>query len=440
MSLAEVSPLPSLHRRRASEALNPNIMILFMVCLALPLIVQIASLRLSPYRLVLLAMFLPCVFGWLCGRAGPVRLGDILILGLAGWCAISLFLRHGVADGIEAAGIVFVETLTPYLLARLCIRDLASFQAMVRALIWIVIGLLPFAIVETLTGWNAILDGLGKILPTYSDVPKPSRMGLDRVQGPFEHPILFGVFCGPALALGYYTLKRRSRLLRTFTVSATAALSLSSGPLTALIAQAGMVLWDRMLGRFAGRWILLGGLSAAAYVLVDVISNRTPAEVFISYAAFNSETAYNRLLIWEWGWVNIWQNPFFGIGNDDWQRLWHMTSSFDMFWLHRAMVHGLPAGLLNLGLFFWLLISLVRLKSLSQPEANCRTGLVISMIGFFVAGMTVHFWNATFVWLMFLLGSGIWLMDRQFGDPLQSDEADSEPRPTSVPKGLLAVR
>lgn len=439
MSLVEASPLPSLPRSRASDAFNPKVMILFMVCLALPLIVQVASLRLSPYRFVLLAMFLPCVFGWLCGVAGRIRFGDILILGLAGWCALSFLLRHSVANGIEAAGIVFVETLTPYLLARLCIRDLEGFLTMVRALIWIVIGLLPFAIVETLTGWNAILDGLGKLLPTYSDVAKPSRMGLDRVQGPFEHPILFGVFCGPALALGYYALAHRHRLLRVFTVSMTAALSLSSGPLTALMAQAGMVLWDRMLGRFAGRWMLLGVLSAVAYVVVDVLSNRTPAEVFISYAAFNSETAYNRLLIWEWGWVNIWQNPFFGIGNDDWLRLWHMTDSFDMFWLHRAMVHGLPAGLLNLMLFLWVLIALVRKQGLPPHEANCRTGLVISMIGFFVAGMTVHFWNATFVWLMFLLGSGVWLLDRQPGDALQSGNTRSEPKPKPVPKGLLAA-
>ena len=33
------------------------------------------------------------------------------------------------------------------------------------------------------------------------------------------------------------------------------------------------------------------------------------------------------------------------------------------------------------------------------------------MTGFFLVGWTVHFWMATYVLFMFLLGSGMWLLE-----------------------------
>ena len=408
--------------------------ILFMACLAVPIILQLGSIRLSPYRIVLLAMCLPCIWAWLSGAMGRAQTPDLLVLGIAGWSALSFLHVHGVRNGLEAAGIVFIETLIPYLLARLYIRSLDDFLAMVRMLVVVVMILLPFAIIETVSGWNSLIDAIGSMFPTFPDVAKPLRLGLDRVQGPFEHPILFGVFCGSALALGFYAF-RQHRLLITAAVFLTSALSLSSGPMAALVAQVGMIAWDRTFLRHSSRWIWLIALSIAAYVTVDLISNRSPVEVFISHLAFNSDTAYNRILIWEWGWVNIWQNPWFGLGNGDWQRLWFMTPSVDMFWIQRAMVHGLPVGLFYQLVFIWLICRLVRLQELEERTSRCRAGLVICYIGLYCAGMTVHFWNATFVWLMFLMGSAGWLLDSNRLVGLRPDPAELL-YPTS-PKGIL---
>ena len=33
------------------------------------------------------------------------------------------------------------------------------------------------------------------------------------------------------------------------------------------------------------------------------------------------------------------------------------------------------------------------------------------MTAFFVVAWTVHFWNATYVLFMFLMGSGVWMLD-----------------------------
>lgn len=413
-------------------------MTVFVACLAVPIIIQLGPLRLSPYRIVLLLAFLPCISGWLVGAFGRTRAPDLIVLAIAGWSAVSFIRVHGAVEGIESAGIVFVETLTPYLLARLCIRSLAEFQAMVRLLVCIVVFLSPFALIEVMTSWNGLIYSFDLLFQTFPDIAKPSRLGLDRVQGPFEHPILFGVFIGSSLALSYYSLLRY-RVLISGGCGVVASLSLSSGPLTALIAQAGMIVWDRLLSGFQNRWIVAILLAVVGYVVVDLVSSRSPAEVFISYAAFNSETAYNRLLIWDWGWVNIWQNPWFGLGNNDWQRLWYMTASVDMFWVQRAMVHGLPVGALNQILFFVLVFGLSRIRGLDARVSDCRTGLIFCLIGFYVGGMTVHFWNATFVWLMFLMGAALWMFDVDATETADQTQSSKDTSSSETPKGLLAI-
>lgn len=412
--------------------------ILFIVGLVLPIVFHLGTFRLSPYRLVLVTMFIPCLIQWLSGGMGRRSWPDIFAFGIAGWSAIAILRVHGAGnmDAIEAAGIVCIETLTPYLLARLCIRNASAFQSMVRLHILSALILLPFALIETLTARNPILDLIGTVLHTYPDVEKPARLGLDRVQGPFEHPILFGVFCGSGFALGYYALGPAWRLARAALSATVAALSLSSGPLSALSAQAALIAWDRIFAGIRGRWILLGALAVLAYFVIDLVSTRSPVEVFISYAAFNPQTAFSRVLIWEWTWFNTWQNPWFGLGNNDWQRLWFMTDSIDMFWMHRTMVYGLPVGILNQLLFFWIVIALARKSGLDAVAAGCRKGLIVCLAGLYIAGMTVHYWNATFVWLMFLLGSSGWLIDLRTTRRLAHPQALLAPMMTG-PRGLM---
>ncbi|MEM7211016.1 MAG: O-antigen ligase family protein [Pseudomonadota bacterium] len=435
MTLAQ--PVPTLSPAYRSTSGLPTTVIAFLICLALPVVFHAGGLRLSPYRLVLLAAFLPFVLRWLSGDAGRVRPPDLIVLAIAVWSAFSFIVVHGTT-GIEAAGIVFIETFVPYLIARVCIRDLAGFKAMVQLLFRIILVLLPFAMIETLTSENLLNAIVDIALQTYPDVEKPPRLGLDRVQGPFEHPILFGVFCGSAFALVFYTLRQSMRLRRAGVVFVTAGLSLSSGPLSALIAQFGLLIWDRLMVSLPNRWGVLAALSIVAYVVVDLLSNRTPAEVFISYAAFNSETAYNRLLIWEWTWVNVWDHPWFGLGNGEWKRLWFMTPSVDMFWMQRTMVHGLPVGLLNIALLLWLVIAVALRGDLAPETAECRKGLIISLASLFIAGMTVHFWNATFVWYMFLLGSTVWILNAPERRAFASETDDGDTPKVLTPCGLMA--
>ena len=119
-----------------------------------------ARLRLSPYRLVLIATFIPCLVAWLSLSAGRIRLPDILMLLTATWPAIALIHLHGVEEAIQPAGIFVIETFGTFLFARRHIRDVFAFQRMVRCLVLMVLVLLPFAAYETLTGSPILINGL----------------------------------------------------------------------------------------------------------------------------------------------------------------------------------------------------------------------------------------------------------------------------------------
>ncbi len=131
---------------------KPSILIpIFIFTLASPVLFYLGTVRLSPYRLVLIATFIPCLIAWLSGSVGRIRLPDIFMLLTAAWGAIVLLSHHGI-DGLQSAGIFVIETFGAFLFARRYIRDVIAFQRMVKYLALMVIFLLPFAIYENVAG------------------------------------------------------------------------------------------------------------------------------------------------------------------------------------------------------------------------------------------------------------------------------------------------
>jgi len=200
---------------------------------------------------------------------------------------------------------------------------------------------------------------------------------------------------------------------------------LLSGAYVALAAQCGLITWDFSTREWRHRWRLLGMLCIVAYVVVDMISNRFPIEVFIEYLTFSHHNSYNRILIWEYGTAEVWRHPVFGIGMTEWERPYWMSGSMDNFWLVAAIRYGLPAFVFFAGATLLICLQLGRLQQIKPEIKQCRTGLLVSIGGLVIAGCTVHFWNATYCLFMFLLGSGMWMLDQ---------DNSGQPRP-QVKKG-----
>ena len=405
-------------------------MTLLIIGLVLPWVISLGPLAFSGYRLVLLAMTVPCIVMWLSGKVGKVRAADILLVLFCLWSAVSLIVVHGPEGAIEPAGMLFIESFGAYLLARCFIRTPQDFYNAIKLLFVVVVAMLPFALIEALNGSKPILDLARTIAPAIQPTDTGRRMGLFRVQGPFEHSILFGVFCGSILATTFLVLGRNlglfQRALMVGAVCVTAFLSLSSGPLTALAAQGGLLLWNGLLRNVPSRWRILWGLVIASYFFVDMASNQSVPEFYISKFAFDTQSAWYRILIWDYGSASVLAHPWFGVGLNEWSHPDWMTSSIDMFWLVPAMRYGLPAAILILAAFMCALFSVGFKKGLNEELVAYRTAYLIVMTGFFLVGWTVHFWNATYVLFMFMLGSGMWLLDA--GSVATTDRASARRR------------
>lgn len=419
--------------------------VLFIIALLVPWSVLIGPLRLSAYRVVLLATVLPCIVLWVRGRAGRIRMPDMLLLLYCLWCFLSLAAAHGAASGLQSGGIMFIETFGAYLLARCYIRDAEDFKNVIRLVAWVVVCLLPFSLYETLTGKKLILDTLSAVAPTFQYTVAEMRMGLRRVQGPFEHPILYGVFCASIFAMTFMILGEGrnvvSRWLWTVLVGFTALLSLSSAPIAAITLQLSMMVWNGALRQFSYRWKLLWGLAITAFLVIEIGSNQTPIQFYISHFTFDQQTGWYRLWIWQYGSASVMNHPLLGIGFADWARpAWMITDSIDNFWLVIALRHGIPALLLMFGTYLTIVSGVVINKKVNPKLENYYTAFLICMATYFFIGTTVHFWTAAYAWFVFLMGAGVWMLETRPGGSTSTTEEDPTARRREALSRRAAVR
>ena len=387
--------------------------VVLLVSWVMPFQFYVGALRLTPYRAALLLLFVPCLVWLARGRAGRMRLPDILLVLFSAWSMVSLVVIHG-AGGIQTGGIAVLETLTPYFLARCCIRTADDFYALARALTAILAVLLPFALYEAFTGHNLYLEIASRIFPSIGITDKDPRWGLRRVQLFFEHPILMGVCCGSVLALTQMVVGREQSFARRWAQSGvvflTAALSLSSGPLSGLMVQLALMGWNRALGWLRARWTLLIVLIGAFVLAVELFAKRPLPNILLSFA-FDPDSAFFRIVIWNYGTLSVANHPLFGVGMGSWDRPSWMAPSIDMFWLYNAITYGLPGGVLMLGFFAVACLTVGRTPNLSPRHYDYRTAYLIAMASFFLTGWMVHFWNGTYVFFLFMVGAGIWIRD-----------------------------
>ena len=391
--------------------------VFFILSIPFPFYFHIGPIVIHSYRLVLLLTLIPTVLIWITGRAGGIHLPDILLVCFVAWASMTFAIAHGMTEAIEPSGALLLETFGAYLLGRVYIRDASSFLAMARLLFLIVLVLMPLALIESVINRSLILELFGWLGNVPARNPMEMRMGLYRSQVTFIHPIHYGIFCASVFSLTYFVVaryrSRGGRLIRTMAVGAATFFSLSTGAFVALMMQMALTAWDYFLRRVPRRWALLGLLAIAAYIAISLLSNRTPFHVFVTYLTFNVGSSYNRILIWNFGTDEVMRNPLFGIGYGEWERPSWMGSSMDNFWLVIAVRHGLPAFFLFSAGVLLVMYRLGRWKTQDLELADYRKGLLISLGGLVIAGVTVHFWSQIYVLFMFLLGSGVWMLDFQ---------------------------
>lgn len=422
---------------------------LYLLAVIIPVGLQVGPLMLTGLRLLLMVTILPLLVQMFTGRFGRVYATDVLFVAHLAWATLALLVNNP-GSVIEQTGSVGMEFLGGYAIGRAYIRSREDFIALCRALIWIVLIMAPFAVFETLTSRSLWLEALRAVpaVQTVADVRSDPRslfgMTLERVQLGFAHPIHFGLFCSVTFSMCFVAMEGTFGHLRRWLTAAalafTTCLALSSGALLAIALQCGLILWALLLPNLAWRWWLLVGLGVLAYVTIDLLSNRTPIEVFMSYATFSAHNAYWRALIFEWGLKNVWANPILGLGLNDWFRPAFMhSSSVDNFWLLMAMRYGIPAFLfVTLG-YLLVLVHLMRRDFSSDPVLRqLRRAWVFTFLGLSFTLCTVHVWTAIYSFTFFLLGAGVWMISVTPQEEATADPAEEWPRGPVFARDLAA--
>ncbi|WP_146036553.1 O-antigen ligase family protein [Pseudotabrizicola formosa] len=430
----------------------PLPVIFYLLAVVFPVVFNLGPIVMTLVRIVLLIMVLPMLVGLFMGRFGKLIPTDGLFLLHLIWMVVALAVTTP-AQVITQSGSVGVEFIGGYLMGRCYIRDRASFLALCRWLVLLVLLSLPFALHETITGHPLIVETIRSIpgLTSVGVVYAVPRMGLERVQLVFAHPIHYGLFCSVVFSMCFVALKdvfsASRRVISSFIIMLCGFLALSSGALLAVVLQIALITWATLFARVRWRWWLLVGLFVLAYVVIDILSTRSPIRVFMSYATFSAHNAYWRGIIFEWGVKNIFGDAaenipaavWFGIGLNDWVRPVYMYSgSMDNFWLVTAIRYGMP-GLILLSLGMILVIFHVMRRNFEGDPAliNIQRAWVFTMLGLSFTLSTVYVWSNIFSFVFFIFGTGVWLMTTS---PLKEAEeaATLHSGDTADPKALAS--
>jgi hypothetical protein len=414
--------------------------IIYLVAVVTPVNVNVGPVFLSSVRAVLLVMFIPMLVRLLTGKVGRLLITDVFFLLFIVWGIVALTITSP-GQAISQTGSVGLEFIGGYLMGRIYVTDRTTFIALCRWLVVLVLVSVPFALYEALTGKPIIVEYLQKI-PGITSAPIVTiagRMGLERVQYTFAHPIHYGLFCSVAFSLCFVALKDvynlPKRLMSSLIIMLSGFLALSSGALLAIALQIALITWSLVFASLRARWWMLCGVFVLAYLVIDLLSNRSPIFVFMSYATFSAHNAYWRSIIFDWGVKNIIGDlslnippaPWFGLGMGDWVRPSFMHSgSMDNFWLVVAVRYGIP-GLIFLLVGYIFAIFRIMKRNFDGNVAllQIRRAWVFTFLGLSFTLSTVFVWSNIYSFVFFIFGAGIWLI---MVEPEVSSPAGSEPK------------
>ncbi|WP_136637786.1 O-antigen ligase family protein [Pseudooceanicola onchidii] len=408
-------------------------LMIFLLCLFMPFLREVGGLALTPTRLFLLATMLPFLYKLVSGQIGRFTWVDGFMLLHGLWVFVALIAVHGT-ERIPFAGITVVELVGGYFAGRVLVRDAEDYRWFLRFIFVVLLCLAPLVLIESLTGKLIIPDFFRGIFDTPTrDRSARGRMGMERVQMVFDHPILWGLFCVTMLA-NFVMLLHGRGVLRWFAAIFVLWLtmtSLSSGPLLACFLSLFLLAWNWIM---KGRWKLLIILSIILYVGVDMASNRTPVTILISNLTFNSLSAWTRIAQFDAGMESVRNNPLFGIGFNEMPRPSWVNASIDNFWLVSAVRYGVIA-VVSVMLAFISHLWLASRLTISNLDTNrLRIGHLIAFSTHFFVLATVHVWSAVGVFIMFYMGAGAWLYTSQLDiDPDMPDPEEEGPQQATSP-------
>ena len=407
-------PLPAAAMQAQATAVSlwPAIIVTWLLIVPPMITFSIGTFIFFPYRALLLFLT-PWIIQHVVRGAIKLGFGDFLVCAMLAWIFVALTFTEGFDKAIANGGASAIDIGISYFLARCTLTSVSAGRKFLSYVGPVLLFAGCTVAAETVTGRYLVqplfAQFFGRELTSNVFTEVNQRLGLIRGTGPFPHPILAGLLLAslmPIYSLSGLKIRALSigvfaAILSMATLSSAAFLSLTfSSALIAyeLMAQfAPFLTWRRLLNGmlFVGIFLQFAAKGGIISIIVNTLS-------------FDKYTAYYRLLIWQYGSLNVAKHPWIGIGFGEWERPLWMPPSVDNYWLFTAMNYGLPNTLARL----LLPIFAVTLSSLAMANVNNRDrrfvlGWAIAVALMTLMGFTVSFWGVTQTWYFFIIGGAI---------------------------------
>lgn len=388
---------------------------------------NVSGLEITPYRLLLMALFPYIIFGLFTNKNTRWHLCDLLALGVCVWPMIALLANTGIGQSIESGGILFLETFVPYFLARLSITNYDRLKAISMTVFHIIIILVCLGLLDIITGRHITHEIAQAITGNVHRITGDQRFGIIRAIGPVDHSIIYGSICATGIAIAIAFYRRRAKYFPMVIISILGVItSLSSAPLLTMVAQIGLLTWSKLFSGNRKKWIFLSLAIIFVYIVIDILSNRDPFKVMFSYLLFNEHNGYVRYNMWAnslYLSTLTFFNGIFGYGfstdmfdllaNSFWSNL--MKRTVDSYWMVILLRYGWVMLLLNVAFIFTVFkrnLDLGR-RTKSKRQRILNEAWLVAVISFSLLACTVHFWGATISFYMFILGAAMIKPDTQ---------------------------
>ena len=395
--------------------------ILFVISIFIPVEFHylVGTLRIEAYRVVL-GLTLIYAFINLKKVLEQADIIDILLFIFAILATSSLIYNHGLQKGIESSGILIIEILGAFYLARLFITTPKAYYQINMWFVTVLAVLVVFSLYEAfarhriLHEWAKSLtghDALDYRLYTHYYI----RMGIMRTTNLFAHPILYGTIGAiffPFIVLLTLFRFKISYLIRAVAIFVGMVSTLSSAPLLSVAFQGMTAVLTRFWSGGKRFWFGFGFIALSGMILINTISNRGFFAILVSYLTFNPVTGYYRMLQWQYSMDDILEHPLFGIGLHDWTRPEWMNNSIDSFWLLMTLQHGMIASFLLLFLCLYAVFHMLnRLHKHHQATRWMVQSWVLAFMSLILIGFTVDYFGKIQPLFFFVLGSIGWARD-----------------------------
>jgi O-Antigen ligase len=366
-----------------------------------PIQIPIAGLNFTPGRLVVFLLVIPALRVLLKGGRKSVA-SDYFAVATALWMLVSSIVNGGFKPYVGAEALEF---LNAYLVGRAFFFGPEGLRTFMRVFKSIVPVLVILGLFDTLTERPLSLQLFGL---ADSSTGLTQRMGLARAASTFEGGEQFGTFCAAAGALFLYAERRVRRMLYVSLSAVGCFLSLSSGPWLGFAIATILAWYDHAMKRYTYRWKLISLVFFGVYIAASFVS-KSPLGWMITHLTFNPQGGYFRLDMWNLGVAQIANAPWVGRGLNDFTGYatnirFFLGNSVDAIWLLETMRYGIP---MTTFLLLAIFVPMVRARKIPPEDPymqDMRMAFSLAIITMCLIGLTVHLWNANWIFLSLCIG------------------------------------